>query len=321
MKPSSELRAIGLAVAGFTCWVFGDTLMKLASEAELPPHEIVAFLCLFGAVMMMAKGAAQGSVMALWPRHPGRQLARVVLALGCSMANAVALAHLPLTLFYTAVFTAPIFISLLAAVLLRERLTAVQIIAIIAGFAGVVVAINPLDNLTKGDWTGFGAVLVGVLCFSASAVWLRVMTQSETSDSIVFFYGLVGALLCGGLTAWHATPVSPSMLLLLFAMAIFTVVGQLCNFTAMRSTTAATVSQFHYTQIVTGALLGFLIWHDIPALHTVLGVGIIIGSGLYIAARGRKDESISIADGAKSEMASAVSTRRSASPPPLAGEG
>jgi drug/metabolite transporter (DMT)-like permease len=296
MRPSSQLRAIGLAVAGFTSWVFGDTMMKLASEAELPPYEIVAVVCLFGAVMMMAKGAAQGSVMALWPRHPGRQLARAGLALVCGMSNAVALAHLPLTLFYTAVFTAPIFISLLAALLLRERLIPVQIIAIIAGFAGVVVAINPLDNLTKGDWTGYGAVLVGVLSFSASAVWLRVMTQSESSDSIAFFYGVVGTLVCGGLVAWHAVPVSPSMLLLLFALAVFSLVGQLCNFTAMRLTTAATVSQFHYTQIITGALLGYLIWHDVPAVHTVLGVGIIIGSGLYIAAQRHKDESICSAD-------------------------
>ena len=36
---------------------------------------------------------------------------------------------------------------------------------------------------------------------------------------------------------------------------------------------------------VAGALLGFVIWHDVPALHTVLGAGIIIGSGLYIAAQ------------------------------------
>jgi drug/metabolite transporter (DMT)-like permease len=321
MKPPSELRAIGFAVAGFTSWVFGDTLMKLAGETDLPPYEIVALLCLFCAVMMVAKGAAQGSVTALWPRRPGRQLARVMVALGCSMANAVALPHLPLTLFYAVVFTAPIVISLLAAVLLRERLAAVQIIAIIAGFAGVLVAIDPLDSLAQGDWTGYAAVSVSVLCFSISAVWLRVMTQSETADSIVFFYGLVGAVLCGGLTAWRAAPVSPSMLLMLFAMAVFTLAGQLCNLTAIRLATAATVSQFHYTQIVAGALLGFLIWHEVPALHTVLGAGIIIGSGLYIAARGRMDDGVRTPDGAtRSEAAASLSTPRSAAPPPLAGE-
>jgi drug/metabolite transporter (DMT)-like permease len=289
MKPPPHLRAVGFAVAGFTLWVFGDTLMKLAGEAGLPPYEIIAFVCLFSVVLMMIKGAAQGDIMALWPRQPGRQIGRVALALGCGMANAVALKHLPLTLFYAVVFTAPIVISLLAVLLLRERLTAVQTAAIVAGFAGVVVAINPLDNLMQGDWTGYAAVSVSVLCFSASAVWLRVMTQSETVDSIVFFSGLTGAVVCGSLmAAWHAVPVSLSTLLLLLGMAVFTLTGQLCNFTALRLTTAATVSQFHYTQIVAGALLGFLIWREVPALHTVLGTAIIIGSGLYIAARGHK---------------------------------
>jgi drug/metabolite transporter (DMT)-like permease len=210
------------------------------------------------------------------------------------MANTIALKHLPLTLFYTAAFTAPLVIALLAVLFLRERLAAAPIIAITAGFAGVIVAIDPLDNLTQGDWTGYTAMFVSVICFAASAVWLRLITQSETSDSIAFFTSLVGAALCGGLTAWYAVPVSPATLLILFAMAVFTLIGSLCNFTALRMTTAATVSQFHYTQIVAGSLLGFLIWHDVPALHTVLGAAIIIASGLYIAARGHKAEAGSL---------------------------
>jgi drug/metabolite transporter (DMT)-like permease len=289
-----SLPAIGLAVAGFTSWVFSDTLMKLASEADLPPHEVVAFLCLFGAVMMLVKGAAQGSVTALWPRQPARQLGRIVAALGCTLANTVALKHLPLTVFYMAVFTAPMVISALAAVFLRERLTAAQVIAIIAGFAGVVVAVDPLNakmqgGWSQGDWIGYAAVFISVLCFSASAVWLRVLAQTETTDSLAFFSGVAGMAVCGGLMAWHAVPVSISMLLILLAMAVFTLIGQLCNYTAMRLATAATVSQFHYTQIVAGAALGFLIWHEVPDLHTVLGAAIIIGSGLYIAARGRTE--------------------------------
>jgi drug/metabolite transporter (DMT)-like permease len=284
MKSPSRLAAIGLAVAGFTSWVFSDTLMKLATEANLPPYEVVALLCLFATVMMIMKGAAQGSVMALWPHRPNRQFLRIALTLACSMANIVALKGLPLTLFYTAVFTAPMVISMLAVLFLRERLRGAQVIAIVAGFAGVVIAIDPLGNLTQGDWTGYAAVSVSVLCFSASAVWLRVITRSETTDSIAFFSGLVGMLVCGALTVWHAVPVGFSTLLLLAAAAVFTLIGQLCNFTAMRLTTAATVSQFHYTQIVAGAVLGFLIWHDVPTLQTVLGAAIIVGSGLYIAA-------------------------------------
>jgi drug/metabolite transporter (DMT)-like permease len=178
-------------------------------------------------------------------------------------------------------------ISLLAAIFLRERLTAAQTVTIVAGFAGVIVAIDPRGSLNQGDWTGYAAMFVSVLCFSGGAVWLRVIAQSETADSIAFFSGLVGTAVCSGLTAWHAVPLSVSTLLLLLATAVFTLIGQLCNYTALRLTTAATVSQFHYTQIVAGALLGFLIWHEVPALHTLLGAGIIIASGLYIAAQGR----------------------------------
>jgi drug/metabolite transporter (DMT)-like permease len=293
-KTPSHLRAVGFALAGFTSWVVGDTLMKVAGEADLPPYEVVAFLSLFGAVLMAAKGAVQGSVMALWPRQPRRQLPRIVLALGCSMSNAVALAHLPLALFYATVFTAPMVVALMAVVFLRERLTPVKIVAIVAGFAGVVVAIDPLDGLTRGDWTGYAAALFSVLCFAGSTVWLRLITQSETSDSIAFFAFVVGTVLCGALMAWHAAPVGPFTLLILFAMAVFTLIGNLCNFSALRLTTAATVSQFHYTQIVAGSLLGFLIWRDVPSLHTVLGAAIIIGAGLYVAAQGTRSP-----DGAK----------------------
>jgi drug/metabolite transporter (DMT)-like permease len=284
MKFPSRLPAVGLAVAGFTSWVFSDTLMKLVTEANLPPYEVVAFLYLFATVMMIMKGAAQGSLMALWPRRPSRQFLRTALALASSMANIVALKGLPLTLFYTAVFTAPMVISVLAVPFLGERLHRAQVIAVVAGFAGVVIALDPRGNFMQGDWTGYAAVFVSVLCFSGSAVWLRVITRSETTDSIAFFSCLVGALVCGGLMVWHAVPVGPSTLLLLLAAAVFTLIGQLCNFTAMRLTTAATVSQFHYTQIVAGAVLGFLIWHDVPTLQTVLGAAIIVGAGLYIAA-------------------------------------
>jgi drug/metabolite transporter (DMT)-like permease len=284
-KFPSGRRAIAYALAGFTSWVIGDTLMKITGEADLPPYQVVAFLCLFGTGLMAVKGAVQGDVMALWPRYPRRQLARIVLSLGSSVSNAVALKHLPLTLFYAAVFTAPMVIALMAVLFLREHLTPVKVIAIVAGFAGVVIAINPLDNLTQGDWTGYAAALVSVLCFSGSTIWLRLITQSETSDSIAFFTCVTGTVLCGSLMLWHAVPVGPLTLLILFAMACFSLIGNLCNFTALRLAPAATVSQFHYTQIVAGSLLGFLIWREVPALHTMLGAAIIIGAGLYIAAQ------------------------------------
>jgi len=66
-------------------------------------------------------------------------------------------------------------------------------------------------------------------------------------------------------------------------MGLFCATGTLCFYIAVKHTSAANVSQYHYTQLLTGTLLSFLIWHDKPGLFVVLGGALILGSGLYIA--------------------------------------
>jgi drug/metabolite transporter (DMT)-like permease len=289
----SHLRAIGFALIGFTFWVFADTCMKLAGEASLPPYEVVAFLGFFAALLMMAKTKIQGKTLKfLWPRKPRAQLGSALLSLGTNAANVIALKHLSLALFYAAVFTEPMLIALLASFLLHEHLNWKKGIATVAGFAGVIIAINPWANLGSSDWIGYAAVLASTIFFTANTLWLRVMTQTESADSLAFFSSLVGAVCCGVLMLWHTQPVDLYNLFILFVMAFLAVIGSLCCFIALRLTAAATVEQFHYTQIVTGAILGYIIWHDIPAFHTILGAAIIIGSGLYIAAHAHKTENI-----------------------------
>jgi drug/metabolite transporter (DMT)-like permease len=72
-------------------------------------------------------------------------------------------------------------------------------------------------------------------------------------------------------------------------MGILCATGSLCFFVALRDTTAANVSQLHYTQLITGALMAWLVWHQVPGLDTMLGAVLIIASGLYIAALAAQD--------------------------------
>jgi drug/metabolite transporter (DMT)-like permease len=65
--------------------------------------------------------------------------------------------------------------------------------------------------------------------------------------------------------------------------------GSLCFFVALKNTTAANVSQFHYTQLVTGALMAWLVWRQIPTLFTLTGAVLIIVSGVYIALHASQD--------------------------------
>src|SRR5437773_2617791 len=119
---SHAFRAIFYSLSGFTLWVLCDTSMKLAAETDLPSYEIVGFMGLFGSAYLLAWNAPSGKIRNLLPVNVRGQAVRAVLSFGCASMNAIALKHLPLTLFYIAVFTSPMVAALLAAIFLRERL-------------------------------------------------------------------------------------------------------------------------------------------------------------------------------------------------------
>ena len=284
MKPSlSELGAIGYALAGFTFWVLADSSIKLVGQSGLPPYEMVAFLGLVMAMCLGAYALVRGNVQVLRPHRLSRQLARACLDMGNNVCVVIALRHLTLTMFYILVFTAPMIISLLSAVFLKESLPWRKGLAIFAGFAGVVIAVDPWGSARQGDWVGYAACMICVACFSVNMVWSRVLTRTESPESLAFFSGLVTAAVGFALMLFHAAPLTGRLTAGLFAMGLFCAAGTLCFYIAVKHTSAANVSQYHYTQLLTGTLVSFLVWHDKPGFFVLAGGSLILASGLYIA--------------------------------------
>jgi drug/metabolite transporter (DMT)-like permease len=284
MKPSlSQLGAIGYALAGFTFWVLADSSIKLVGQSGLPPYEMVAFLGLFMAMFLGAYALVRGNAQVLRPHRLSRQLVRACLDMGNNVCVVIALRHLTLTMFYILVFTAPMVISLLSAVFLKEGLPWRKGLAIFAGFAGVVIAVDPWGSARQGDWIGFAACMICVACFSVNMVWSRVLTRTESPESLAFFSGLVTAAVGLVLMLFHAAPLTPRLTAGLFAMGLFCAAGTLCFYIAVKHTSAANVSQYHYTQLLTGTLVSFLVWHDKPGFFVLAGGSLILASGLYIA--------------------------------------
>ena len=282
-SPVSHRGAIGLALAGFTFWVLADTSMKLAGNSRLPAYEIIAFLGVVVAAALVVRGFLQGNPRGLLPKSPARQLVRSCLDLGNNLCVVVALRHLPLTLFYILVFLAPMVTALLTAVFLRERMGWRKVLAIVGGFAGVVVAVNPFGTARQGDWIGYAACMVCVACFSVNMVWSRVLMRTETPESLTLFSGLVMIVAGLGLMMWHAEPVTLRLAGMLTAMGLFCAFGSMCFFVALKHTSPVHVSQCHYTQLVSGALLTWLIWRETPTVHMVAGSVLIVAAGLLMA--------------------------------------
>jgi drug/metabolite transporter (DMT)-like permease len=291
-KPSaniSELGAIGFALAGFTFWVFTDTTIKFIGQYGLPPYEMVAFLGLSMAIFLFLYCLMKGELHALHPHRIDRQIARACLDMINNVCVVIALRHLTLTLFYILVFMAPMVIALLSAIFLGEKLPWKKAASVIAGFAGVIIAVHPWSSAREGDWIGFLACMICVACFSVNMVWSRVLTQTERPESLAFFSGLVTAAAGFTLMAFvHAVPVTLSLTAGLFAMGLFCALGTLCFYIAVKHTSAANVSQYHYTQLVTGTLVSYLVWRTKPGPYILLGGSLILASGLYIALSSRE---------------------------------
>jgi drug/metabolite transporter (DMT)-like permease len=279
----SDLEAVGFALAGFTFWVLADTSIKMVGHSNLPAYEVLAFLGLFIVALLLVRGAWRHDVKAIWPKRRRRQLVRSCLDLANNFCVVIALRHLPLTLFYILVFMTPMVITLLEAVFLRVRLEWRKGIAVAAGFAGVVVAVDPFSSSRQGDWIGFAACMVCVACFSVNMVWSRVITQTETPESLTFLSGALMAITGFGCMLWHAEPLTTRLTAVLVAMGLFCAFGSICFFIAVKHTSAANVSQYHYTQLVSGALVAYLIWHEMPTISMLIGGAVIILSGVYIA--------------------------------------
>ena len=284
----TEAAAIGFAICGFTCWVLTDTTIKIVGRSALPAYEIIGFLGVFFCGFLALYARVRHELKVLWPTQPKKQLLRSCLDLANNLCVVVALRHVSLTLFYILVFLSPMCITILAAIFLRENIGVRKGLAIVAGFTGVVIAVNPFGSSRQGDWTGFAACMVCVSCFSVNMVWSRVLTRTETPASLAFFSGVMMTVAGGAAMLVHAVPVSSRELGALAATGAFCSAGTICFYIAVKHTAASTVSQYHYTQLVTGALVTFLVWRELPTMWMVVGGVLIVGAGMYIAVLTRR---------------------------------
>jgi drug/metabolite transporter (DMT)-like permease len=284
------LLGIVLAIANFTIWVIIDAMMKIMAQAGLPSYEIIGAMNAIAAIILilgsLLKTRSIRAAKQLWPEHVWTLLLLALLVLAGNYSCVIALKHLPLTVFYASVFTAPMMIAILAAAFLRETLGWIKFLAIVVGFMGVLIAVIPSRaDALRGDAIGYSAAFGSAAAFAVSIVLTRSLTKSEHPASVVFFNALAQAIAGIVLTPCLGSgpPLSRYLLALLFAAGIFSVVANLAGTLAVKYAPAATIAPYHYTQIITGSVLGFFLWQEKPKPRFWIGVAIIIFTGICIA--------------------------------------
>ncbi len=282
-KDVSQFGGVSLAIAAFTCFVLADTSIKALSPLRIPPYEVVAGIGMVEVVFLLSYHFIRHEAGTLRPRNVFAQLFRSSLDLINNLCVVIALRHLPLALFYILVFLAPAATTMMEAFFLNEPLGWKRWLAVTCGFLGVVVAVDPLGTTRSGDRIGYLACMVCVACFSTNMVWSRRLTRTETPQSLALFSAVMMAV-CGstGLLL-DAQPLAAKSAAILTGTAAFSVAGSLCFFVALKRVSAATVSQYHYTQLLTGALVAYAMFREKPTAWMYAGAVLIVVSGWLAA--------------------------------------
>ena len=274
------MAGIGLMLAAVVLFSLNDTLGKWLVASYTVAQ--ILFLRSSAALVMMSPFVVRTGWAAYrdMPR-PWMQLARVVLASVETACFYFAVWYMPLADAMTFYMAGPIYVTALSAIFLREKVGPYRWGAVLVGFVGVVIVLDPSSGVI-----GPGALiaLFGSFCYAVLMVATRklrdtdsvVMATTQMACSLVI--GAVGILF-----AW--TPVTAPDLALLFLLGIVAVGAIMCVNQSLKLAPASVVVPFQYTMIVWAIFFGYFVFGDVPRLHMLVGAAIIIASGLFIFLR------------------------------------
>ena len=204
---------------------------------------------------------------------------RSVLVVITATAFFYALSQLPLADTIALSFLSPMFVAVFGALFLKEQLDLRIVIALVAGFAGMVLIAGGRvgeGTYTTGAVYGTLACVVSALTYALTLVLLRARATRDALSIIVWFQTLGPALLLAPAAAlvWM-TPSWPDIKLLVL-IGFLGVVGHFLLAHAFARAEAARLAPVQYTTLIWGVLFGYLFFADIPAPATFAGAALII---------------------------------------------
>jgi drug/metabolite transporter (DMT)-like permease len=274
-------RRIGIALVSVAtlCFAALDTAAKWLVQS-LPVIEVV-WLRFVTHVVLMGLLLAPTAGRALVRMHSLRlQALRAAMLASMTGLNFWALQYLQLAETGALQFSVPILIALLSAWWLGEKLDARRWLAVLAGFAGVLLVIRP------GSQAFHPAILLSALnavLYAAFNLLTRRMAATETPESMQWLSAAGAALVLApfALAVWQ-WPADATTWALIAVTGLAGGIGHLCVARAHRHASAAVLGPFLYQQILYMTLGGWLVFSQVPDPFVVAGALVVVSSGLYL---------------------------------------
>jgi drug/metabolite transporter (DMT)-like permease len=268
--------------------IFMFTLMNVIAKHLSASHsvfEIVFFRNLIACVPFLVAGFAFGRreifVIQSKPRVIATRAALGTVTLTMTFA---AYSLMPMAETTVLLFTASLFIPVLGVLILHERVGPYRWTAVLTGFVGVSIMVQPTGAVTM---LGVVVALCAALLQATMSILLRHLGGHERPETITFYFFIIGTFLSGLAMPFVATGPTLAEIPFFIAVGLTGAAAQWLYSTALKYTPAALVAVINYSSIVWAILFGWLVWNDWPLPIVFAGTAIVISSNLLIVWRER----------------------------------
>ncbi|MBS0521462.1 MAG: DMT family transporter [Proteobacteria bacterium] len=230
-------------------------------------------------VFMMMFFVPRFGVRMLHTRRPGTQLVRSALLFASNASSFLAIVFIPLAKAASITMMAPLLVLPLAWAMLGERTSAKGLVALVAGFAGVLIVIRPGTELFH--WASI-LPLISAACYALYQVLTRQIAgidSPETSAIYSSMFGGFGMFLI--LPFVWKTPENWRDIAYFSSLGVIGGMGHYFVARALAYAPANIVAPFQYMQLIGSVIVGYLFFGDFPDFLGWVGAAIIVAAGLY----------------------------------------
>ena len=251
--------------------------------AGVPVAEVILFRNLFAIPALLPVVLAAGGWAALVTRNPMSHAARTLFGMMGMVGAFYGYVHLPLATVTALGFTMPLFLTVLSVPLLGERVGWRRGLAVLVGFAGVLLMVRPGGEGLRGEGLAVLLCLLGSVGWALAMITIRKMGEAgESSVAIVFWFTVGSSVLAGVATVPVWVWPTPLEWALLIGIGLVSALAQVLMTSAYRSGETTLLAPFEYSAIIWTTALGAFVWAELPDGWDFAGIAVLVGAGLYI---------------------------------------
>jgi drug/metabolite transporter (DMT)-like permease len=287
LPPNKLLQGALLILLGEALLALMGAIIKHLS-LDLPTEIIVFYRNLFGLLLLLPIILSSG-FRSLKTNKLHLHLLRAGVGLVAMYGFFYVLGNLPLAEAFLVKLTTPFFMPIIAAIWLGESIRRKNVMAIGLGFIGVIFILRPgTDAFTPIALIGIGAAFLA----ASAKVTIRLMGSTESSVTIVFYFGLISSILASIPLFWNWQVPLDHHWPWIVLMGLAGTLGQLALTRAYRIANPGQIGPYVYSSVVYGAALGWFIWGESLLISTIIGSVLIILAGILNLSKSRKAKKI-----------------------------